>query len=91
MLRQSYIRSMTTISQRELRNESGRVLREAESGQEFIITRRGVPVARIAPLHQTDDPLPHRPARRPAVFSADELVSSPEPTGRILDELRADR
>ncbi|AXE39823.1 type II toxin-antitoxin system Phd/YefM family antitoxin [Acidipropionibacterium virtanenii] len=82
---------MTTISQRELRNESGRVLREVENGQEFIITRRGVPTARIAPLRQTDEPLPHRPARRPAVFSTDELVSSPVPTGKILDELREER
>lgn len=87
---------MSKISQRELRNESGRVLREVEAGREFIITRRGVPTARIVPLVESGGPqgggaLLHRPARRPALFSADELVSSPIPTSRVLDELREDR
>lgn len=38
-----------TIPQRELRNEIGRVLREAEGGTEFIVTVRGRPVARLGP------------------------------------------
>ena len=35
------------ISQRELRNESGKILRAVEAGEEFVITNRGRPVARL--------------------------------------------
>jgi prevent-host-death family protein len=38
-----------TIPQRELRNNIGEVLREAERGTEFTITVRGRPVARLGP------------------------------------------
>jgi prevent-host-death family protein len=41
-----------SIPQRELRNNIGGVLREAESGAEFTITVRGRPVARLGPLDQ---------------------------------------
>jgi prevent-host-death family protein len=37
------------IPQRQLRNEIGKVLREAQDGQEFTITVRGKPVARLGP------------------------------------------
>ena len=40
---------MKTISQRELRNRSGEILRQAEAGQEFTITVEGRPVALLAP------------------------------------------
>ncbi|GAB4008996.1 hypothetical protein GCM10029992_66870 [Glycomyces albus] len=38
------------ITQRELRNESGRILRAAEQGEEFIVTRNGTPIARLTPI-----------------------------------------
>ncbi|WP_199044132.1 type II toxin-antitoxin system Phd/YefM family antitoxin [Glycomyces salinus] len=38
------------ITQRELRNESGRILRATEHGEEFIVTRNGTPVARLTPV-----------------------------------------
>ncbi|WP_133741879.1 type II toxin-antitoxin system Phd/YefM family antitoxin [Actinorugispora endophytica] len=38
------------INQRELRNESGRVLQAAERGESFVITRNGAPVAKPVPL-----------------------------------------
>jgi prevent-host-death family protein len=38
------------IPQRTLRNEIGEVLRQVEAGQEFTITVRGRPVARLAPV-----------------------------------------
>jgi len=41
---------MKTIPHRELRNQSGRVLREAEAGQLFTITIDGRPVARLGPV-----------------------------------------
>ena len=41
-----------TIPQRELRNNIGEVLQEAERGTEFTITVRGRPVARLGPPHE---------------------------------------
>jgi prevent-host-death family protein len=38
------------ISQRELRNQSAAILREAQAGQTIIITRNGVPVAELRPI-----------------------------------------
>ncbi|HEY5566328.1 MAG TPA: type II toxin-antitoxin system prevent-host-death family antitoxin [Gammaproteobacteria bacterium] len=38
------------ITQRELRNDSGAVLREVQAGQTMIITRNGVPVAELRPV-----------------------------------------
>jgi len=42
--------SAEAISHGELRNESGRILREVQQGQSFIITNNGEPVAEIRPL-----------------------------------------
>ena len=44
-----YRRRMTTIAQKELRNNVADVLRRAESGEEFTITVAGRPVARLGP------------------------------------------
>ena len=40
------------ITQRELRNDSGRVMRALDKGQAFIVTRNGVPVGELIPLRQ---------------------------------------
>jgi prevent-host-death family protein len=39
------------ITQRELRNQSGAVLREVEAGRTFVLTRNGTPVAELRPIH----------------------------------------
>src|SRR4030042_466925 len=39
-----------TITQRELRNDSGAVLREVQAGQTLVVTRNGVPVAELRPV-----------------------------------------
>lgn len=39
-----------TIPQRELRNQIGAILREAEAGATFTITVRGQPVAQLGPV-----------------------------------------
>jgi prevent-host-death family protein len=39
-----------TISQRELRNDSGAILREVQAGQTIVVTRNGVPVAELRPV-----------------------------------------
>jgi prevent-host-death family protein len=43
-----------TIPQRELRNNIGEILREAEAGAEFTITVRGRPVARLGPANESN-------------------------------------
>lgn len=40
------------ISQRELRNDSGAVLRAVQAGQEFIVTRNGTALAELRPLQR---------------------------------------
>ena len=41
-----------TISQRELRNDSGAILREVQAGQTITVTRNGVPVAELRAVPQ---------------------------------------
>ena len=40
------------ISQRELRNDSGAILREVQAGQTIIVTRNGVPAAELRTVPQ---------------------------------------
>ncbi len=41
-----------TISQRELRNSSGEIMRQLDEGQTFVVTRNGVPVGELSPLRR---------------------------------------
>lgn len=45
-----YDPGMKAIAQQELRNRSGEILRRAESGEQFIITLDGQPVAQLGPV-----------------------------------------
>jgi len=40
------------ISQRELRNDSGEIMRKLDEGETFVITRNGVPVGELTPLRR---------------------------------------
>ena len=40
------------ITQRELRNESGEIMRDLDRGQSFVVTRAGVPVGELVPLRR---------------------------------------
>ena len=40
------------ISQRELRNDSGAILRAVEAGKTFVVTRNGTPIAELHPLRR---------------------------------------
>ena len=51
------------ITQRELRNESGRIMRALDKGESFTVTRNGVPVGELVPM-------------RPRVFVAAETVAT---------------
>lgn len=37
------------ITQRELRNESGKIMRALDRGDSFVVTRNGVPVGELLP------------------------------------------
>lgn len=83
-----------SLSQRELRNESGRVLRAVAEGQSFVLTNRGVPVGRIVPLDAPHSSLPIvRPAKRIGGWAAlePERAENDRAMTQILDELREDR
>lgn len=67
-----------TISQRELRNDSGEIMRALDRGEDFIVTRNGVPIGEL------------RPARRRFV-SRDLLVQTFRTAPAIdADRLRED-
>jgi antitoxin (DNA-binding transcriptional repressor) of toxin-antitoxin stability system len=40
------------LTQRELRNESGDVMRGLDRGDTYVVTRNGVPVGELAPLRR---------------------------------------
>ena len=41
---------MRTITQRQLRNDSGAILREVQAGEHLTVTRNGTPVAELRPV-----------------------------------------
>jgi antitoxin (DNA-binding transcriptional repressor) of toxin-antitoxin stability system len=42
------------ITQRELRNESGAIMRALGRGETFVVTRNGVPVGELTPVRQRE-------------------------------------
>ena len=42
-----------TIAQRQLRNDNAKVIEAVVSGESFVVTRNGVPVAELRPIQQT--------------------------------------
>ena len=40
------------ITQRQLRNESGEIMRGLDRGETFVVTRHGVPVGELTPLRR---------------------------------------
>jgi antitoxin (DNA-binding transcriptional repressor) of toxin-antitoxin stability system len=68
-----------TITQRELRNSSGEIMRGLDRGESFVVTRNGVPVGELLP------------ARRRRFVAADVAVAAFQGAGAMeLDRLRAD-
>ncbi len=42
----------TELTQRELRNDSGDIMRRLDAGESFIVTRNGVPVGELTPIRR---------------------------------------
>jgi prevent-host-death family protein len=87
-----YARDVQTISQREMRNDSGEVLRSVAAGESYTVTRNGTPVARIVPL---DGPAPLemravRPATTSRGFARLPRVRRGS-SAAVLDDLRDER
>lgn len=82
---------MKTISQRELRNDNADVMREVEEGESFTVTRRGVPIAVLAPISNDGGLRCVRPAKSRPDFRKIKRVSIEGSTAEILDDLRGDR
>lgn len=83
---------MKAITQRQLRNDNAEIVREVESGASFVVTRRGVPVARLVPLDTPSEIVAARPATgRRTDFSTLRRVRAEETTTSVLDDLRDDR
>ena len=40
------------ITQRQLRNDSGEIMRELDRGESFVVTRNGVPVGELNPARR---------------------------------------
>ena len=40
------------ITQRQLRNDSGEIMRGLDQGESFVVTRNGVPVGELTPLRR---------------------------------------
>ncbi len=40
------------LTQRQLRNDSGEIMRALDAGESFVVTRNGVPVGELKPLQR---------------------------------------
>ena len=60
-----------TIAQRELRNDNAKVIEAVASGESFVITRNGIPVAELRPIRTS------RRATVPKVELVDLATSGP--------------
>jgi antitoxin (DNA-binding transcriptional repressor) of toxin-antitoxin stability system len=69
----------TEITQRQLRNDSGDIMRALDQGKAFVVTRNGVPVGELTPL------------RRHRFVSADAVIAMFQNAPSVdLRRLRAD-
>jgi prevent-host-death family protein len=70
---------MKKLTQRELRNNSGEVMRALEGGEDFVVTRNGTPIGELRPL------------RRPQFVSAKQVIAAFAHAPRIdYEQFRAD-
>ncbi|HST64909.1 MAG TPA: prevent-host-death family protein [Mycobacteriales bacterium] len=67
---------MTELPEDELREHPDEVLRRVKSGEEFVLTEDGQPVAEL------------RPSERRRSVSWDEFMSWPKADPKMLDDIR---
>ena len=86
-----YISGVRIISQRELRNDNAVIIRGVEAGEEYVVTRRGVPVARLVAIGRGTDLRCDRPAKQRPTYVGRARVRASESSEQILGDLRGDR
>jgi len=79
------------ITQWELRNDGGEIMRALDAGEAFVVTRNGVPVGELTPLRRRSfvpkatvlAAFSNAPAIDPARFRADlDTIADQNPTPR---------
>ena len=80
-----------TISQRELRNDNAEIVRGVEAGESYVVTRHGVPVARLVPITDQPDLRCDRPAKRRPRYTSWQRAEAATRTADVLDDLRGER
>lgn len=92
---------MERVGVRELRQNLSKYLTEVKGGESFVVTERGVEVARISPSGPEDSriarlvaehgaTMPRRDLMELAAASHRKPVQGP-PSSEVLEELREDR
>lgn len=72
------------IGVREIRQDASIILARVEEGEEFIITNRGVPVARLLPIDVDDNALIEEMVANGDILEADgNLWDLPLPTFKV--------
>lgn len=87
-----------SIGQRELRNDSGAIMRRVEAGESFVVTRNGRPIADLVPHAREQEPTPRTLSELQDIFRglppvdtdqwkadrarADEYLGDDDPVGR---------
>lgn len=72
------------IGVREIRQDASIILARVEEGEEFIITNRGVPVARLLPMDVDEDALIEEMIANGDILEADgNLWDLPLPTFKV--------
>lgn len=81
---------MRIISQRELRNDNAAIMRAVETGESFLVTKYGKPMARLEPVTEPDLPVAAEATVRGG-FSDLPRVILDVSTEEFLEDLRGDR
>lgn len=65
------------VSQRELRKDNAVIIRGVEAGEEYVVTRRGVPVARLVPIGRAADLRCDQPAKQRPTYTGQRRARAP--------------
>ena len=72
------------IGVREIRQDASTILSRVEEGEEFIVTNRGVPIARLIPMKMDDEQLIEEMIANGEILEADgNLWDLPLPTHKV--------
>lgn len=86
------ITESAVIAQRDLRNNSGDILRRTQAGETFVVTNRGEKVAILSPIgavpQTREQRTPVRPARRRGGWGELHMAEGGTPLQEDIDYLR---